>query len=431
MIALHTIIFMCIIMIILMIISIIKIPQIKIKGREISTFWIIPSIFVIILILFDFIPIKDIWKGLTENSSINPLKIICLFFSMTFISIVLDEIGFFEYLANKTLQNSKSKQIKLFIILYVLTSILTIFTSNDIIILTFTPFIIFFAKKAKISPIPYLVSEFVAANTWSMLFIIGNPTNIYLASSNSLCFIDYFKVMFLPTLFGGISSLIILILLFYKKLSKPIDIQETNVKIKHKGILIFALSILIVCTIMLVISSYVEIEMYLISLISAIILLIITFIFSLKENSFSYILNPIKRLPWNLIPFVISMFIVVLTLKDYQVTNLIEDGLNNKNSILTYGITSTLSCNFINNIPMSVLFSEIIPSNNLGALYATIIGSNIGAFLTPIGALAGIMWLSILKKHNVNYSFSSFIKYGVIVAIPTLIISLIGLMIII
>ena len=80
---------------------------------------------------------------------------------------------------------------------------------------------------------------------------------------------------------------------------------------------------------------------------------------------------------------------------------------------------------------MSVLFSEIIPSNNLGALYATIIGSNIGAFLTPIGALAGIMWLSILKKHNVNYSFSSFIKYGVIVAIPTLIISLIGLMIII
>lgn len=427
----YTVALMSIIMIILMLISIIKFPQIKIKNKEIDSFWITPTLFVLILVIFNFISLDKILEGLTTTSSINPIKIICLFFSMTFISIVLDEIGFFEYLANKTLQKSKSKQIKLFVIFYILTSILTIFTSNDIIILTFTPFIIFFTKNAKISPIPYLVSEFVAANTWSMLFIIGNPTNIYLASANNLGFMEYFKVMIIPTLFAGIESLLILLLLFHKKLSQEINIQESHVTIKHKGILVFALSILIICTIMLVISSYVNLEMYLISTLSAIILFIITLIYSIKSKSFNYISNPVKRLPWNLIPFVISMFIVVLTLKEYQITNLIVNFLDNNYPILTYGITSTLSCNFINNIPMSVLFSELITPNNICPLYATIIGSNIGAFLTPIGALAGIMWLSILKKHNVNYNFSSFMKYGLIVSIPTLIISLIGLSLII
>ena len=53
---------------------------------------------------------------------------------------------------------------------------------------TITGFLIVFCKNAKISPLPYLVSEFCAANTWSMMFVIGNPTNIYIASSFNIDF---------------------------------------------------------------------------------------------------------------------------------------------------------------------------------------------------------------------------------------------------
>ena len=84
---------------------------------------------------------------------------------------------------------------------------------------------------------------------------------------------------------------------------------------------------------------------------------------------------------------------------------------------------------------MSVLFSSIphmsLEVNNLRAIYATIIGSNIGAFLTPIGALAGIMFTSLLVKYDVNYGFKKFIKYGIIISIPTLLTALIVLSIII
>lgn len=82
---------------------------------------------------------------------------------------------------------------------------MTVFTSNDVIILTFTPPICIFAKKAKISPLPFLFGEFIAANTWSMALIVGNPTIVYLAQSAGITFVEYVSVMALPTLAGGVN----------------------------------------------------------------------------------------------------------------------------------------------------------------------------------------------------------------------------------
>jgi arsenical pump membrane protein len=55
------------------------------------------------------------------------------------------------------------------------------------------------------------------------------------------------------------------------------------------------------------------------------------------------------------------------------------------------------------------------------------VGSNLGAFLTPVGALAGIMFTDLVRKQNIEFSFKTFIKYGSIISIPTLIVSLIML----
>lgn len=63
----------------------------------------------------------------------------------------------------------------------------------------------------------------------------------------------------------------------------------------------------------------------------------------------------------------------------------------------------------------------------LKSIYSIIIGSNIGAFLTPIGALAGIMFTDLLNRQQVEYNFTRFIKYGMIIAIPTLLVALITL----
>ena len=411
---------------ILLIGSILFFPKIRIKNINLNTYWIVCAIGAIAILIANCVSFNDVINGLFANSAINPIKILILFFSMTFLSIFLDEIGLFRYLAVFLVKNFKANQKLLFITLYLMVAILTIFTSNDIVILTFTPFICYFSKNAKINPIPYLVAEFAAANTYSMMLIIGNPTNIYLATSASIDFISYFNTMCIPTIGAGIVQIALMFMVFNKSLKTDISIEDEVVNINSKVDLSVGVGHLILCLILLVLSSYVlSIEMWLICLAcTTSLIMFVVSIHILRHKKLKIIGDTIKRLPFNLIPFIISMFIIVLALDKQGITNYISNFLGQENTIFKYGFSSFISSNLINNIPMSVLFSKIInlPDINLQykAIYSTIIGSNLGAFLTPVGALAGIMFTDLVHKQNIEFSFKTFIKYGVIISIPTL-----------
>jgi arsenical pump membrane protein len=343
----------------------------------------LPALFgALVLLSSGLLPWPDAVVGLTANSGINPLKILTLFLSIALFSIFLDEIGFFKYLADKAVQIYRGKQVWLFVVFYVLISILGTFTSNYLIILTFTPFICYFSKNAKIDPIPYLVSGFVAANTASMFLITGNPTNAYLATKAGIDSSTYLNIMALPTTFALITAFVVLFAIFYKQLKQPIADPPENEKLKQKRFLAKFL-----CTI-------------------------------------------ICRVPWEVIPLVLSMFVIVLAFESSGATEKIVELLNFGNSLFTYGIYSTLATSLINNIPMSVLFSSFlsVSGQEMIATYATIIGANIGAYLTPIGALAGIMLLRILHDKGIEHDFGKFVTYGIYVAIPTLLAALIGLL---
>ena len=418
----------------LLILSILFFSKVKIKSFYINTFWVISFLGAILILLFANLSIKEAIEGITSSSAINPIKILVIFFSMTILSIFLDEVGFFKFVATLLINKCKTNQKTLFIMLYILVSVLTVFTSNDIVILTFTPFICYFAKNTKIDPLPYLIAEFAAANTWSMMLIIGNPTNIYLGSYANITFIDYLDVMFLPTVFAGCFQIILMTCMFYKKLSQPISLEKSHVRVKSKLDLVFGLGHLLVCIIMLTISSYLNVSMWVIcSICAASLIISITSSHIIRHKRLKILFKTFKRLPYELIPFVLSMFVIVLALNKNGVTNFISSLLGEEHIILKYGFTSFLSCNLINNIPMSVMFASI-PNftdqlDNVKAIYAITIGSNIGAFLTPIGALAGIMFTDLLNRQQVKYGFKAFVKYGVIISLPTLLVALIGLFI--
>lgn len=408
-------------------------PTLKIKRIRFDTYWVIALIGAIILLISNLSPIDKVIDSLFSNSEVNPIKILILFFSMTIMSIYLDELGFFKYLATKAAKISKSSQYGLFLIVYGLTAILTIFTSNDIVILTLTPFIIFFCKNSDIDPLPYLMGEFAAANTWSMMLMIGNPTNIYLATSNSITFLDYFKIMSVPTIIAGAIQLLIIFTIFHKKLAKKINkVQLEETKLNNKLDVIIGLVHLSICLIFLVISSYIHIEMYLISLIAMISLIVSSLIIRIITKShFEYITHSFKRLPYALIPFFLSMFVIVVSFINQGVSTHFSSFLNLMNPIYSYGISSFLMSNVMNNIPMSIFYSSLTSSleglNQTKAIYASIIGSNIGALFTPLGALAGLMFSSLVRKKGVRFSFLDFFKYGILISIPTLFVSLITL----
>lgn len=410
-------------------------PSVTVGHEQISIYWLPPLAGALVLAFGGALTWAEIAGGLTAPTAMNPLKILVLFFSMTLISVFLDAAGFFRHLAETMLSRAKGSQNALFYTLYVTVSVLTVFTSNDIIVLTFTPFICYFTRHAKIDPLPYLFCEFVAANTWSMLLMIGNPTNIYLATGAGVSFFGYIKIMALPTLLSGLGSLLMLRLLFAKQLRQPLQPVQPAVQRLDRPLVTLGVCHLGLCIVFLVLSSYMDLPMWLIALVACGSLFLCATVYLLaRKRSLVIVAESLKRTPLEMAPFVLSMFILVLALEKYGITQSIAGLLLAAPPVWGYGLSSFLSANLMNNIPMSVLYSGITGSltgaTHTAALYAAVIGSNLGAFFTPIGALAGIMWMQLLRAHGLQLTFGTFTKYGAAVALPALLLALLGLQII-
>jgi len=393
----------------------------------------------VLIIAGGFLTGRDVVEGLNGQAGVGPLGILTLFLSMVFMSIFLDITGFFEACARLALNYARTDGKRLFFATYAAVAVLTTFTSNDIVILAFTPFVYYFACAAGIDPKPYLLAEFFAANTWSMLLYIGNPTNILIASTFGLRFVDYSRWMILPTLAGGLANAVLLYWIFRRAIDHPIRRPPTEQRpldaITDKPGAILGLTVLGGCVMALAIAPYLHIEMWKVSLGFALSLLALLAV----RDSYTWVLRrriadtsngsriggTMQRMPWSIVPFVLSLFVTVHALQAYGVTDWVGEAFARlgRGSPLAltflYGSTSAVSANALNNIPMTLAFSAIMRNltdrDLLAAALATTIGSNLGANLTPIGALAGIMWMSILRGKGFQISFAEFAKYGLLV----------------
>ncbi len=395
-----------------------------------------PLLGLLLLILTFSIDLEVISRGILGTERIKPFSIIILFFSLAYICISLDLTGLFEYMALKVAKGAGNSGIKLFIFFFLFSSILTTFTSNDIVILTITPIIIYFTKHTKIDPIPYLIAQFFAANIWSLTLYIGNPTNIIVAEAFGLTFLEYSAWMLLPTLIGGISCLILLWFIFKKKIPKSFESPEINPKLalKDKFGAIFGLISLISCLFMISIAQLLNLSLWAITFCFAMIMLFYNIIHDLvlrknkKLNNFLILKKSAKRIPWKIIPFIIGMFILVEALVstgwiDIFASSMSLFSISLIPLVLIMGFLSSLSCNILNNQPMTILFTQILLSDSfnvmgprkMGSTFALIIGSNLGANFTLIGALAGIMWYKILSDKQVKISYKEFAKYGFLI----------------
>lgn len=419
-----------------MIISVLFKPYLSFGKIKVGLYVIVCIIGAAAELLFGGLSVADAVEGLTADTQVNPLKILALFLAMTMISVSLGDSGFFHLVAEKVFKFGKKGKLRLFIILYAVVSLLTVFTSNDIVILTFTPIICIFCKKAGFSPLPFLVGEFVAANTWSMALIVGNPTNVYLAQSASISFTAYFKVMALPALAAGVSALIVLLIIFRKSLlassaPAPETQAEKSAPVRiNLPSMIAALTALTACIISLALADTIGVEMWVLTVIFAAGTLLFNSVYGIfNGEGLIRTWSAVKKTPWELVPFIISMFIIVLALQKSGATDAISSALINGENTdgFTFGFLSAGLSNLLNNIPTSVITEKIIAGNSLSATYGAIIGTNIGAFITPVGALAGIMWNKILSGYGVKLPFYKFAFYGTCVAAVSLSLSLLTL----
>jgi len=394
-------------------------PTINIKGKRIDTYWLITTIGAILILLFNISTAGDILNLFIQNNSTNPFKIIVLFLSLTFISKFLDAVGLFNFLASRASRIGKGNQFIIFTAFYFLISLLTIATNNDIIIIV-TPIMIYFAKASKIKPMPYLIMVCFVLNTLSTTFLTTNVSNLYLGSFFGITYFDYLAKLTPVSLILMLILYVLLILVFYKDLKVKIEVEVEKEPIKNKFLLVLGLTSLALTTIFLIISNLINVEMYLITLIFALIDLLIGSIYCfIKKEDKIYIFKPVKTLPYEFIPFLISMFIIISSLNQtdllLQIGNLLNSIESIEAEVFAYGLTSAISANLVNNVPMSLLYANILNANTLTTVdnvYAAILASNLCALITPCGALSSLMFMRICKENEVKISYLDYMKFA-------------------
>ncbi len=376
-------------------------------------------------------------SGLVELlTSSGPFSTVLLFLSIAFISLSLEATGFFRYLSVKILENVDGSGRKLFFAVFWISGLLALFTSNDIIILTLTPFLLEFLRLTDLEALPFLMAEFFAANIFSMVLLIGNETNIIAATAHELTFIDFVRHMFLPGFAGGLACFIALYFIFRDRIDSSFSKGELpEVRLDRRQVI--GISILSLTLLSMIFLSLTAINLWHIGLSWAVLtaaLFILPDYIIKNASQETYLERINNKMPWEIIPFLIGFFVLVQAFSITGSIDLISEliaPLTGKNALLAVlgvGAATTLAANLMNNIPMTVLFSKVLSEGSGGAelseIYALIIGSNIGANITPIGALAGIMWLKMVNHDQKRISFREFFRIGFKVTFVTAICSL-------
>ncbi len=361
------------------------------------------------------------------------------FISVIIISLILDEAGFFEYIAIKIAIMARGNGTRLFIFIILLGALISAIFANDGTALILTPIVYAVLIRSNFSKnkiLPFIMATGFIADTASIPFIVSNLVNLITVGYFNITFLRYTEIMIFPDIVSIVSSTIILFI-YYRK-----DIQKTygsiNIKpesaIKDHTIFIMAFPLIVVLMFFYFISGFLRVPISFIAMPFALFLYIVARIN--KKIDANYI---IKIAPWQIVLFSLGMLIIVFGVSREGLASIYINVLNGINSlgapysIIFSGYFFAFNAAIMNNLP-SVMINNIAISGlkNQGLLmYSNIIGNDIGPKFTPIGSLATLLWLYTLERKNaIKISFSYYMKTGLILALPVLFLTLFSLYIV-
>jgi len=370
---------------------------------------------------------------------------IFLLFSMMVIVGITRQTGVFQWLAIKSAKAARAEPMRMMIMFSIVTAVLSALLDNVTTVLLIVPVTFLIADALGVSPAPFLISEILASNIGGTATLIGDPPNIMIGSAAGLGFVTFVAHLTPVIILIFVVYLATLRWLFGRSMTVSDEARasiygfDETKAITNWPLLRRCLAVLGLTLLGFFLHEALRLEAATIALAGAALLLVIS------GADLEHVLRDIE---WSTLFFFVGLFILVAGLVETGIIHAVSSRLLALaqhsiplTAIALLWVSAALSA-MVDNIPFvatvnpmllevarglaapGAAFRSVVHGPQMLPLWWSLaLGACLGGNATLIGASANVVVAGIAERNGHRIMFIEFLKYGVPVAIESLVIS--------
>ncbi|MGE1082919.1 arsenic transporter [Pseudomonas shirazensis] len=329
--------------------------------------------------------------------------------------------GLFDWLARYAVSHARGSGQRLFDLVFLVGTLVTVFLSNDATAVVLTPAVYAACKAAKAEPLPYLFICAFIANAASFVLPISNPANLVVFGSQMPPLLEWLRQFSLPSLAAISLTYIVLRLTQRKQIMKPLALTVDSQPLT-RGAKLCALGIVLTGALLLT-ASALDTALGLPTFCAG---LTTTALIHLSQRRSP--MPVLRHVAWGVLPLVAGLFVLVEALAQTGVIDHLAHALaalaeqSPAQASWAAGVGVAIASNLMNNLPSGLIAGSMghivqLPGQTTAAL---LIGVDLGPNLSITGSLATLLWLVAIRREGENVSAWRFLRLGLLVMPPAL-----------